>query len=58
MKTLQFKYDVDDLVMVDLDGLGCVHTIGADCSGKKYFVLTVNGAAWYREQQLSPSSKK
>jgi hypothetical protein len=54
MKTVEFKFDIDQKVRVEKLGIdGFVTVCAIDDCGNCYFVKTTNGGDWYYERHLT-----
>lgn len=53
MKTVEYKFDLDQKVKTPFGDEGIVSMIGFDEGGKQYFVKTSNNGQWFKEDQLS-----
>lgn len=53
MKTVEYKFDMDDAVSTPFGEAGIVTMLGYDEGGNKYYVQTANSAGWFKEGQLT-----
>lgn len=53
MRTIDFKFDVDDDVITPFGDHGIVSMLGHDESGNLYYVKTSKGGEWFKEKQLT-----
>lgn len=53
MQTIEFKYNLDDMVTTLFGDVGIISMLGADEAGKQYYVKTKQSAGWFKETQLS-----
>ena len=52
MKTVNFKYDLDDRVRTRLGASGIITLLGVDERGPIYYVITDQNSDWWKEDQL------
>jgi len=52
MKTLEFKFDIDQKVKTPFGDEGLVTMLGHDDGGNCYHVKTAKDGQWYKEKQL------
>lgn len=52
MKTVNFKYDVDQKVFTPFDEKGIITMLGYDEAGQQYYVKTANNNSWFKEDAL------
>ena len=51
-RIVEFKYDLDDMIITPFDEKGIIEMIGRDEGGNKYYVKTKQMSAWYKEKDL------
>ena len=56
MKTVNFKYDIDNFVGTSIGTVGQVDMLGVDDGGIKYYVKTKDSSDWFKEGQLFATS--
>jgi uncharacterized protein YodC (DUF2158 family) len=55
MRTVEFKFDVDEMVTIKPTGKGGIVTdLSFGDAGNRYYVETDASGAWWAERQLSP----
>lgn len=55
MKTVNFKFVLDQMVDTPLGETGIVSMLGVDGEGVKCYVHTPNNGTWWKEKQLKAS---
>lgn len=58
MRTVEYKYDLDEKVSTPFDQVGIVTMLGFDEGGNQYYVKTANTGSWFKESQLSQAVEK
>lgn len=53
MKTVEYKYDIDQKVTTPFGEDGIVSMLGFDEAGNQYHVKTANDSQWFKEKQLT-----
>ena len=56
MRTVDFKFDVDDEVVTPFGDDGIISMIGVDEGGNMYYVKTAKNDNWFKEVQLTPKA--
>ena len=52
MKTIHFKFELDQKVITPLGDEGIITMCGLDYEGNTYYVITKQMSTWYRESLL------
>ncbi len=53
MKTIEFKYELDEKVITPFGDLGIIGMLGFDDGGPQYYVKTSVASNWFKESQLT-----
>lgn len=51
-RIVEFKYDLDDMIITPFNEKGIIEMLGRDEGGNKYYVKTKLNSAWYKEKEL------
>lgn len=55
MRTVKYKFDIDQKVETTFGDTGVVSMLGCDDGGPCYYVKTPQNSDWFKESQLDPA---
>lgn len=58
MKSVDFKFDIDDRVKTVFGDVGIIDNLGFDDAGVRYWVKRSSESQWFKEAELTAHDKE